>query len=466
MKKLRLKFKRRNQILAAIMLLLIAVLTTVFAPMVMAGIALAVVPIWGSVEAKTFKELTGEQVAELEPDEQVKYFNELNIYKAHKIDELKMELEKSNSETIKKEIETLREEVKQDNKEQMSALVKTIETQGIALTKLMNERGAVPSQKSIEDHLYAVKDKLLKALEETVTIKTDVTTSSLTDSAYALDVPGVGQIATLKTKLWQLFGKGSIGDGQGDVVRYVDQLAVTRNAAFVSEAGQKPESAITWVVKTCPLETIADTIPVTKQALSNIPFIASEIRNFLLKNLALHIDSQLWNGDGTPPNITGVYTYADEYVAAASGITDANVYDLISKMRTNIMATSDYEPDFILMNPNDVTNYLQLKKDGNNNYMLPPFVEMRNGKMFVHGMEIIQSSNVTADTMLVGDFSYAIAYTHGGISIDIGMIDKQFIENMVTLRAEQVLGLVVRSVHENAFNKETGIAAALVTLAS
>ena len=464
MRQFKMKFNRRNQIFGAIMLLLIAVLVTVFAPYVMAGVALALVPIWGSVEAKTFKELTGEQVAELEPDDQVKYFNELNVHKAHKIDELKMELEKTNSETIKKEIEKLRDEVKADNKEQMAAMVKSLEVQGIALTKLMNERGSVPSQKSIEDHLYAVKDELAKALTKTVTIKTDVTTSSLTDSAYALDLPGVGQIATLKTKFWQLFAKGSIGDGQGDTVRYVDQLAVTRNAAFTTEAAQKPESAITWIVKTVTLETIADTIPVTKQALTNIPFIASEIRNFLLKNLALKIDSELWNGSGAAPHIEGVYTYADEYVAAASGITDANIYDLISTMRTNIMAESDYEPDFVVMNPTDVTTFMTVKKDGNNNYLLPPFVEMRSGKMFIHGMELVQSSNVTADTMLVGDFSYGTVYTHGGISIDIGLIDKQFVENMVTLRAEQVLGLVVRSVHEDAFNKETGIAAALITL--
>jgi len=35
---------------------------------------------------------------------------------------------------------------------------------------------------------------------------------------------------------------------------------------------------------------------------------------------------------------------------------------------------------------------------------------------------------------------------------------------MVTIRAEQELALVLRTVHINAFNKETGIAAAIVTL--
>ena len=413
-----------------------------------------------------FKELSPKEVSELEIEKQVEYFNELNIHKAAQMDALKIELKKSSSDEIKAHIDELKEEINSQNTEQLKVLHKALEAQGNALTKLMNSRTDVPSVKTIEDYLYANVDKLKNAHKETFTFKTDVTTSSLTDSAFAADIQGVGEIATLTTKLLQLFAAGSIGDGQGGVVRYVDQESVTRSAAFVSEAGEKPESAITWIVKTVPLETIADTIPVTNQALSNIPFIASEIRNFLLKNLALKVDSSLFSGNGVAPNIYGIYTKATEYVAVASGISDASVYDLLMTMKTNITKGSNYTPNYVLINPADMTKYMTLKKDGNDNYILPPFVSYQGGRMFVGGMEVIETSVVTADTLLIGDFSKAVVYTHGGVKVDIGRIDKQFIENMVTIRAEQELGLVVRSVHEDAFNKETGIAAALITLAS
>jgi len=412
---------------------------------------------------KEFKELSVEEVTKLSPEDQIKYFNGLNQYKADQVNELKIKLKAENKEEIDKQIKQLRDDMHNDNLEQMKSLQKALETQGLALSKLMSEGGGVPTQKTIEDYLYAVKDELGN---KPITIKTDVTSASLADSAFAHDIAGVGQLPAIPTKLLQLFAQGSIADGQGGVVRYVDQAAVTRSADWIAEAGVKPESAITWVTKTVPLETIADTIPVTNQALSNIPFIASEIRNFLLKNLAIKIDGSLWDGDGVAPNIFGIYTKADEYVAGASGITDANVYDLIAKMKVSITANSDYDPNYILMNPNDVTNYLQLKKDGNNNYVVPPFVEIQGGKMFVSGMEIIETARITADTMLVGDFSKAVVYTHGGVNIDVGMIDKQFVENMVTIRAEREMALVVRDVHTDAFAKETGIAAALVTLAT
>lgn len=467
MKKKSLEFKRRLKFIASAILGLIAFTVFFMAPevgSVLAG-SLAIVPIWGYVKDKTFKELSADEVADLESDDQVKYFNELNLHKADQMNALKVEMKKASTEEIKAQIEALKSEILENNKEQMKALTKALEVQGLAITKLMTSKKDVPSVKSIEDYLYENVDKLKNAERETVTFKTDVTSASLVDSAFAYDVPGVGQLAHLSTKLLGLFASGSIADGQGGVVRYVDQTAVTRNADWVLEAGVKPESAIAWAVYTVPLETIADTIPVTNQSLSNIPFIASEIRNFLLTNLSLKVDASLWNGSGVAPNIFGIYTKAVEYVAAASGITDANVYDLIMKMKTNITATSNYTPNYILINPSDATNYLALKKDGNNNYMLPPFVELRNGMMFIAGMQVIETAAVIADTMLIGDFTKAVVYTHGGVKIDIGMIDKQFVENMVTLRAEQELGLVVRNVHLNAFNKETGIAAALVTLA-
>jgi hypothetical protein len=458
-------FRIRMQVLMGLVAMFAVTAMAIIQPeFLMAGsAALAIIPIWGYVKDKTFKELTGEEVGELAAEDQVKYFNELNIHRADKMNQLKVDMKKEATIELTESIKALRDEINDSNVEQMKALQKSLEIQGLALNKLMTD-GKVPSQKTIEEQLFAIKDDLKNATDKTVTIKTDVTSSSLTSSAFAADIPGVGQLAHLATKLLGLFAKGSIADGQGGVVRYVDQTAVTRSAAFVAEAGVKPESAITWAVYTVPLETIADTIPVTNQALSNIPFIASEIRNFLLANLAIKIDSSLWSGTGSAPQIFGIYTKATAWTAVASGMTDANIYDIISKMKTNIEAASNYVCNYVLLNPNDVTDYMTLKKDSTNNYILPPFVRYEGGKMYVHNMEVIATSAVTADTMLVGDFSKAVVYTHGGVKIDIGMIDKQFVENMVTIRAEQELGLVVRTVHVNAFNKETGIAAAIVTL--
>ncbi len=364
-------------------------------------------------------------------------------------------------EDLNKSLELMTEKLeKLDMSEELKELKDAAEAQGLAM-KAFEAKTATPE--TLEDKLMAVKEELANAGSKTVTIKTDVTRASITDNTISMRLGDVGQLATQANLLAPLFAQASISAGMGGVVRYIDQLAVTNNAAAVAEAGVKPESAMTWVEKTMALQKVAHNIPVTMEALQDIPFMTSEINNMLLKYLDIKVDNYLWSGTGSAPQIQGIYVAADEYTAAASGITDASIYDLIVKMVESVMSGTGYVPNYAIMNIVDV-NKMKLKKDANNNYVLPPFVSQDGTQ--VSGVKIITSNSVTADTMLVGDFSYATLYKLGGVTLKVGMIDKQFVENMVTVQAEQRLGLLVRSTHEDAFAKETGIAAALVTLAS
>jgi HK97 family phage major capsid protein len=347
-------------------------------------------------------------------------------------------------------------------KEDIQELKDIAEAQGLEMQKL-NEKEVEP--KTIKDLLIEKKSELqaLKSGSGKVSFKTDVTRASVTNHTLAMRLPGAGQLARQRNVIAPLFAQGTVGPNSNGVVRYVDQAAITNSAAPVAEAAQKPESAITWQEYTLPIEKYADTIPVTMEALDDVDFMESEINNLLLRNLADIKDNALWDGSGVTPNVTGIYTAADEYVAAASGITDANIYDLIVKMQESIVGGTSYMPNYAIMNIADI-NAMRLHKDANNNYIIPPFAGPDGTS--VGGIQIIASNSVTADTMLVGDFDFATLYSLGGLSLDVGWIDKQFVENMVTVRAEERFGLLTRTVHTNAFAKETGIAAALVTLAT
>ena len=88
------------------MLILILVLTAFIAPMVLGGIALATLPIWGSVEANTFKELTEDQMKDMEPEDLAKYFNELNRNREKELTDKLEKMKTDSSEELKKEIKT------------------------------------------------------------------------------------------------------------------------------------------------------------------------------------------------------------------------------------------------------------------------------------------------------------------------------------------------------------------------
>lgn len=464
MKKRNLIYQKRLNFIAMFIVGFVALLSAFISPEAFfaVGGTLAVVPIWGSVKMKTFKELSVEEIEKLKVSEQLEYFNELNAYKAQQLEEFRDKLKTDTSEEIKNQIKELKSEINSSNVEQLKVLNKALEDQGLAIKKLTLGGGA-KQRKTIEDELYAVKDKLLNAKNENVVIKTDVTRASITNSTISMRLPDVGQLATQANRLAPLFAAGTISEGQGGVVRYIDQKAVTNAAAAVAENAEKPESAITWEEYTMALQKVAHNIPVTEEALTDIPFMASEINNMLLKYLEIKVDNYLWSGTGTAPQIKGVYTYADTYTPAAAGISDASIYDLIVKVHEDIVGATQYMPNYAVMNIADI-NKMRLKKDANDNYVLPPFVSQDGTQ--VAGMTIIASNSVTANTMLVGDFSFATLYRLGGVRLEIGRIANQFIENQVTIQAETRLGLLVRNAHTDAFRKVTSISAALTTLAS
>jgi HK97 family phage major capsid protein len=349
-------------------------------------------------------------------------------------------------------------------KADIDELKEIAEKQGLEMQKLNTQK---EETKSVRDQLWDQRDAMLKLKSDKsaprVTIKTDITRASVTDSTLGMRLADVGQLARQRNVLAPLFASGTVGPNSNGVVRYVDQTLNTNSAAAVTEAAVKPEGARTWQEYTLPIEVYAETLPVTNQALSDVDMMATEINTSLVRNLADVKEQALWDGSGTPPAINGIYTAADEYVAAASGIVDANIYDLIVKMQESIVGGTSYMPNYAIMNIADI-NLMRLKKDDHNNYIVPPFASQDGSQ--VAGITIIASNAVTADTMLVGDFDFATLYSLGGMQLDVGWIDKQFVENMVTIRAEERFGLLTRTVHTNAFAKETGIAAALVTLAS
>ena len=349
-----------------------------------------------------------------------------------------------------------------DMSEEIKDLKEIAEAQGVAM-KEMQTKATSKEVKTIADYLEENAEAIKNAHEKTVTIKTDITRASITDSAIALRLTDVGQLPTQSNRLAPLFNQATIGNGMGGVVRYIDQLAITNNAAAVAEGAVKPESDFTWQEYTMPLQKVAHNVPVSMEALQDVGFMQSEINNLLLKYLDIKVDNYLWSGTGTAPQIKGVFTAATAYTPVASGITDASIYDLIVKLQEAIMADSGYVPNYAIMNIADV-NKMKLKKDANNNYVLPPFAS-QDGQN-VSGFTVIASNSVTANTMLVGDFTMATLYKMGGVTIKVGMIDKQFVENMVTIQAEQRVGLLVRNAHAKAFYKVGSISGALTTLAS
>ncbi len=369
-------------------------------------------------------------------------------------------------EDMQKQLESYEGQLKDLNvKEDLSELKSAIEEQGLKLREFA-EKNQEPE--SVKDVFEKNKEQI-KALasggskSHSLVLKTTVERSSITSDYRGFMLPGFGQIATPRLSIRQLFRTIPINMADtGGVVRWTDQSSVTRAAAATAEGATYPESAIAWTGYSKTVEKIGDSIPVSKESFRDIAGIQAEVENFVNTNMALKLDADLWSGNGTSPNLQGIYTYADTYTAASSGVVDASIYDLIVKVQEDIEANTKYVANFAVMNIADI-NAMKLKKDSYNNYILPPFVSA-DGKV-VNGITVVPSSQVTKNTMVIGDFNYARYYDAQEIQIEMGYIGNQFRDDLMTIKASSYGLSLVRNVETNAFRKVTDIAAALVALA-
>lgn len=337
--------------------------------------------------------------------------------------------------------------------------------------KALKEVGANPNKTSLKEEFTANKEKLKqiasKVSSDEVVIKALTLRSFIANNETAYDLPEIGQLATRKLSLYDIFPKLNLGMGQHNgTVRYYDwdEDTIARAAAAVAEGAAFPESTAKFKKGSITLQKIGDTLPVTEEFFEDETLFAAELGMFLETNVSLEIDRQLADGNGTGNTITGLKASVNAYTLPGSGdVVDPTIYDLMVKVCEQITSVggSKYMPDFCVMNIVDI-NRMKLSKDANQNYILPPFVS-RDGSQ-VAGVVVIESNIITPNTMVCGDRRFARIYEMGGIVLSKGMVGTQFTEDELTLKARKRLAFLIRAADKGGFLKVTDIDAALAAI--
>lgn len=298
-------------------------------------------------------------------------------------------------------------------------------------------------------------------------IKADAVRASVVGNPNALDLPSIGQLATRKLTVYDAFQKVPVGKDNNGVIRYVDwdEATKVRAAAAIAEVGAFPEATAKWATYTLALQKVGVQIPMSEEFVNDSAMFAAEVQTFLQNDVLLKIDTDLINASGVAPNIAGLLTQVGTFTAVASGITDANIYDLIVKVYESISAAggSKYSPNLALMNIVDI-NKMKLKKDANFNYIMPPFATV--GGQNVDGISILECNAVTANSMIIGDSNYGKIYEEPGFYVATGYDGADWSTDMMTMKARKRLNLLIRTVDQTGWKKVTSISAALTTLAT
>ena len=383
---------------------------------------------------------------------------------SEKSDELRAGL--LTEDQLKTELEAF---AKSEDIENVNELIDTKIEEVLVEVKKMQQAENELKPKSMEEQFREKFEPALKSAQEggkskfEIDLKTNVTTGSIASDNEGFNLPGFNAPAHRGLVFEQYFTRFALPSNHHGTVYYTDQTTTTRNAATRNEAAAAPESAIAWTRRSIAMEKILDSIPLTHEAMLDIDGLTAEVMMFIMNNMRLAVDTQMWSGDNAAPNWAGIYaTYATDFTQAiATGATvdsvvDANIYDLIATIATYISngKESKYDPNVCFMNPRDILKG-RMVKDANGNYVVPPFVS-RDGNQ-VAGTLIVPSAAVTANTLAIGDGRHVRYYDVEGISLEFGLDADDFTKDLITLKGRKRGNLLLKTADATAFYKVTDI---------
>lgn len=252
----------------------------------------------------------------------------------------------------------------------------------------------------------------------------------------------------------------SIGNTSRATIAYVDKSPTEGTMAITAEGALKPLISISYVIRYSQARKMAGRTKVSEEALDDLPFIMSAIRNELAYQHRIGVQADIF---------TVVSAFAPAFVAGALATSTANPtnYDAIRAAiyAVKIASKGKYIPNAVLVASSDVYA-MGASKDTTNQYVFPPFV-MPDGTTIsgVRIVEVADGVTVPAGTFIVGDWKKLHLENYKTFTVRIGQgiqgsatasaIVSDFESNMYTLIGESRYHLWIYENEKTAFIKTT-----------
>ena len=266
---------------------------------------------------------------------------------------------------------------------------------------------------------------------------------------------GVSTIARPIIKIRDIVNMGTTAS---KFVTYISQSVQTASS-WIDEAGVKISGQPSYEEISEEVKKIAGTVKISKEMLADLAFVQSEINRDLMASVDQAIEDALLNG--AVGGINGILTNSVTFSAGtfAGTVVTPNISDVIRVAIAQIQ-NANFEPTHVVLNPEDVAS-MQLTKTSTGEYTYPMFLMDVNR---VANLIVVSTTNMTAGTFLVGDFTKSNVRMREAMNVQVGYVNDDFQRNMVTILAEARLVQYVKANDYPAFVDGT-IATAIAALA-
>lgn len=306
------------------------------------------------------------------------------------------------------------------------------------LTKSFNERvdaiemqnkknlEAAKSNKSFKAQLEdAVREGALDSMVKghsraaSFEIKADMTTAAdFTGEVIPADrVAGYKYDPTRNVHMRSIIPNGTTSS---DVVRFVKESGYSDGSATKAEGATLGQSDFDLTAVDANVQKLGAYMRISEEMLADAPAISSYISTRAAEKLMVLEDAQILNGNGTAPNLSGIITDAADFVTGSGGafyqsVEAANEFDVLVAA-LNQLALSEYQANYIILNPTDFHKILLLK-DTQNNY-LKDQVYAGLAPNFM-GVPVVVNTAIAAGTFLLGNFGIGTQlWTRDNLSVE------------------------------------------------
>lgn len=266
--------------------------------------------------------------------------------------------------------------------------------------------------------------------------------TSAPNSGGALVAPERGGVILAPQRRLTIRDLVAPGTTNSNAYEYVRETGFTNNAAVVGEGMAKPYSDLKFELENANVRTIAHLFKGSRQILDDAAALQSFIDARARYGLLLAEEAQLLYGNGTGNNLHGIIPQAQVYAAPAGVVVQAA--QRIDRIRLALLQATlaEFPSTGVVLNPIDWAA-IELLKDGEGRYIIGKPQEGTAPRLW--NLPVVETQAIVQDQFLVGAFSLAAQILDRmGIEVLVSTEnDKDFENNMVTIRAEERLAFAV-----------------------
>lgn len=234
------------------------------------------------------------------------------------------------------------------------------------------------------------------------------------------------------------------GSTDAQTIRFPKESAYDDGAAATAQGSTLGQSDFDITATSVNVEKIGTFMRITEEMLADTPQLTSYLSARVPSKVLSKEDAEILNGDGSSPNLDGLFTDGAAFVTSSSAnfyqsVESANEFDVLIAALDQL-AESNYQADTILLNPLDFHKIILLKSTANE-YLKNQIIQ--GVQPAIMGVPITINTAVTAGKFLVGSLAQATQlWIRDGLGIEFSREDStNFRDGFVTVRAQERVAL-------------------------